>query len=615
MSNARTTTCLIAAMVATSLMIATPAAAEEPLYDGLQELFDDEARTAMADGDYVRAWYFFWRLLKINPDDARALREAARTAQALGNFRYAERALARVEALRRGVSDPELYYLRGEALLALGRKDEADREFSRAEFWLPRGPLDRSGSMWLARIYALRGDLPSATATYQRWLPEDDTSADYGEVITAMAEAHLINKDRSGAERLLRQLLVVQPEHLRGRELLAWVLETRGKIDEELEVRAQLASRKGADQGGRTLRYARTLERAYEYDRALVTYRQAAKLGIEKLDPDIQRMRYRMSPELAAGLVTRDDPTGTTTGWLAGANLPLGSQLRFGLTASQDAAQVREIPGGIPQGGDVSLFTISGLGTLSDRRGDVFGAGATVYWGGGLDGVRAGVTAGARSRPARVQAQLSGELAMPWRESAGTMREGGVADGLAADVFARPFTDKLVWVLSGRARRLALAPVGAVDAPHARQLVGAAGVDWVAYTRPERVARGEILDDAMLWPSTLSTSLVFSYRRYELTSNDPFGPRLVLVERSSIDELSGIARYVFGARGILAAEVGGGAGYDWHRDVRQWRAAGSLLLSATASSRLKLAYDAASESGTGLVGRRHTGWLTLHVDL
>jgi hypothetical protein len=56
-------------------------------------------------------------------------------------------------------------------------------------------------------------------------------------------------------------------------------------------------------------------------------------------------------------------------------------------------------------------------------------------------------------------------------------------------------------------------------------------------------------------------------------------------------------------------------GYDWIREVRQWRAGASLLLSATASSRLTLAYDANSESGTGLAGQRHTGWVILHVDL
>jgi hypothetical protein len=49
--------------------------------------------------------------------------------------------------------------------------------------------------------------------------------------------------------------------------------------------------------------------------------------------------------------------------------------------------------------------------------------------------------------------------------------------------------------------------------------------------------------------------------------------------------------------------------------VRIWRAGASALISATSSSRLTFDYDVASESGTGLSGRRHAGSVVLHVDL
>ena len=89
----------------------------------------------------------------------------------------------------------------------------------------------------------------------------------------------------------------------------------------------------------------------------------------------------------------------------------------------------------------------------------------------------------------------------------------------------------------------------------------------------------------------------------------------MLAERSAIDELSAVGRQVLGVRGGVALEVRGGAGYDRARDVVQWRAGGSLLVAATAASRLTFAFDSASERATDLVGRRHTGMVTFHVNL
>ena len=54
--------------VALLLAIVLPAAADEPTYDGYQELLDYEARLAMDKGDFKRAESLFWRLVQINPD-------------------------------------------------------------------------------------------------------------------------------------------------------------------------------------------------------------------------------------------------------------------------------------------------------------------------------------------------------------------------------------------------------------------------------------------------------------------------------------------------------------------------------------------------------------------
>jgi len=586
------------------------ASADEPLYDGLQQLFDDEARAAMAEANYVRAWHYFMRLLQINPDDARALREAARCAQALGQFDYAERAYARVEALRPGVQDPELWYLRGEALLALGRTDEARAQFGRAEFPLPRGPLDRMGALWLARIYALRGDLAGAESVYAQWQPKDTADAQYAEIMTARAEAHILVKDWHGAEKILRELIFYQPEHVRGREMLAWVMEGRGELDQELELRADLAAERGFDRGGRVLRYARALERAHEYDDALAHYRKAERLGVDELTADIDRLEYLTAPEVAAGTVLRHDPSGRSLGWLTGANLPLGSVARVVVTGTQDGAT-----GTFMRPDDAfSLYTLSGSLVVADRAGDAIAVGASAFGGDRIDDLGRGGTVQLRSRPKwPVQLRLAADANMPWRESVSTIREGGVADAVTGELYAVPI-DRLIFSAVGRARRLSLQPMGGAN-PMAVQLLGAGGVDWIVRTAPGRVARGQIVDDTMLWPSSIATGIMLSYRHYQLASDNPFGTRVVLVRSSAIDELSATAREVFDRRGILAGELTAGAGYDWDREVRQWRAGTALHLSASTNSRLSAAFDASSEAGTGLVGRRYTGWISLHVDL
>jgi tetratricopeptide (TPR) repeat protein len=233
---------------------AAPAAADS--YDSLQSLIDDEARDAMASGDYARASFLFWRLLQINPNDVKALRESGRCAQALGNFTYAEKTLARVAELQKGVPDPEVHYLRGEALLALHRDDEAKAEFARAELLLPRGPKDRLGSLWLARIHALRGELDRAEALYKVWLTDYVGSSEYAEIMTLRAEAHILSRDWEKARMLVAELVDHQPGNQRGRELLAWILEAKGDIDDELALRRSIADEMGPDAGGRRLRYA-----------------------------------------------------------------------------------------------------------------------------------------------------------------------------------------------------------------------------------------------------------------------------------------------------------------------------------------------------------------------
>jgi tetratricopeptide (TPR) repeat protein len=588
--------------------------ADERSYDDVQKLFDEEARTAMGKGDYKRALHFFWRLLLIDPDDAAALREAGRCAKALGDLVYAEKALKRTDELRGGVMDPELHFLRGEALLGLGRRVEANVEFDKALAELKIIPLDRNASMWLARIYALKGDLTQSDKLYWELAPAYSRTAEFGDLMTNLAEAHILGNDWPGAERLLRRLLMHQPHHERGREMLAWVLEHKGDTSEELQVRAELAAEPGTDAPGRAERYGRALERAHDYKGALVHYRQAQSLGNDSLEQDIERVENTMSPEVGAGGTFMDDPTGQAQGWMWGVTAPLGMHVRLALSGTQQEVDNMALTLE-PMSGN-TLTTVSGNIVL-DHKGDQLALGSTFYWHTDDDNTGRGYNATLRTKPGRfLQAQAIGEYQMPWRESVATIAMNGVSDTAGLDVYSAPFSDRLVLGVGARARRLALEPMEfSTENPQAQQLFGAAGADFVLWTNPRKFARGEIFDDSMLWPSPLMAAAVLSYRHYELSSDDPFGQRLVLVERSSLDEVSGVIRETFGKRGTLGVEVRGGAGYDWSRDVREWRVGGTLMFAATSNSRLTLAYDAASETGTGLTGQRHTGWFALHVDL
>jgi tetratricopeptide (TPR) repeat protein len=605
--------------IAGSLLVALPprALAWEQHYDAMQELLDQEARDAMGKGDYQRALHFFWRLLKIDPADGSALREAGRCAKALGYTQYAEQALARANELHGDMFDPELHFLRGEALLALGRKPEAWAELAKAEEQLNSVPLDRNGKLWLARIYALRGDLPASDKAYWDLLPPDSSSAEYAGVMADMAEAHILANDWKGAEWVVRRLLKVQPDNVRGREMLAWVLERRGDTDEELAVRSHLATEDDIrdDASGRAIRYGQALERAHDYQGALHHYRQAEDLGSKDVGGDIERIELQIAPETTAGAWMADDPSGTLRGFMVGATVPFTTHFRLAVSGTRQTITDSNVY--MPVRQDFTLSTVTPR-LVFDRRGDVAAAGATVYWTDSDSRPAVGGNLNMRTRPGRaVQLNLAAEAHLPWRESVSTISQGGKVDSLQLDAYTAPFTDRLVFGVTARARRLGLGDIGrSDDMPTAMQYFGAAGADLVLWINPNKTTPGEIYDDDLLFAAPLASAAVLSYRHYELSSDNPFGERLVLVERSQIEEASGVYRQVFGKKGGLAVEARGGIGYDWAREVQLWRAGASVLMSATANSRLTLAYDVNSESGLlGLAGPRHTGWVILHVDL
>ncbi len=605
-------------------IVSSPARAEEtlssatevsvevsaPAYDGYQALLDWEAHDALAKGDFRRAWHFFWRLLQIDPYDTRAMRECGRIAHATGRFTHAVDLLGRAYALSPRGPDPELHYLRGEALIVLGRTADGQRALDKAATEIGEAPTDRRHVLWLARIHALRGDVEGALALYDSEIARGGTVDTNAEVALLRVETFAFDKRWTDAERELRAFLRDRPDHQRGREMLAWVLDARGKLDESTAVRAVLAQ-EWVDHARRTEAYARSLERSLRYPEALVQYRHAERLGVDELDDEIGRLQRRLSPEIAGGVVRRGDPSGVIDGFIAGASIPVHRRARVTLLGTRETTSGG--PSVVMTQGTMTSATASAI--VDGKLGGLFGAGATAQQIDDGSESAIGASAFLRTSP-RHQLQLHMRLDydLPWRESASTIRNGGRYDAASLQLYASPSSRRLLLSAGGHFRRLSLTAEG-VDAMDADQIFGFAGVDWVAWRAPGRVARAEVFDEDLIAPRAMASSAVLSLRHYEMASDNPFGEQLFLIERSSIDEASGILRHVLDRGGRLGAEVRGGLGYDWGREVRIWRAGGSALLSATASSRLTVDYDVASESGTGLSGRRHVGQVVLHVDL
>ncbi len=578
----------------------------EPRYTPLQALIDDEARAAMAVGRYARARSLFRRLLQLDPDDTRALREAGRVAQALGDYRAAVDAFARIAHLDPNRPDPERHFLRGEALLALGRRAEAEREWSASEAELGAVPVDRRTLMWRARIAALRGQPAQALGLYRAVRTTDRHDPAYLEIALLEIEAKILGGDWPQAMARLRALDREAPDQPRVRALLAWGHEVRGDDDAALALRAAVAD-EWPDHPRKTVEYARALERVHADRAALAEYREARALGVPDVDPAIARLRHRLDPEVAGGVSFGGDASGSIAGLRAGATVPIDGQLRVALAVARDTSS-----GGLA-GHEDHAATAALWALATSRRGAVYGLAIT-----GRDRTAArglGASALVTTDPRRqVQLQLRADYGQAWRESSSTIREGGVIDGAIGSAYVSGWARRALFSASVQQRRLTLAPLPGMDEVAAMQVVGALGVDYTVTLDRAAVMRGEILDGEMLTPRGLASATVVSLRHYEMVSEAPFGARLVLVERSQTDEASAVVRRVVGG-GAVGVELRGGAGYDWRRGIGLYRLGASLMLSATAGSRVTADYDVGSESGTGLVGRRHAGSVVLHVDL
>ncbi len=590
-----------------------------------------DASDDILNGQFDKARHELEQVLQQMPRDAPAQRDAARAASAAGQFDYAVAALERAHHFEHHTRDPEIHYLRGEALYVLGRDEEARREHHIAELEIGQTPTARMEKLWLARIYARRGYVVLADRLYQTMLPAPP-AAD-AEVALNQADAHLINEDWTGGAAVLRRFLALEPKNVRGREMLAWALEARGELDGELEVRRSLSDDLPTPSHDRD--YGRALERAESFAAARDRYRRA--LDQQGGNPEAtlmtsyQRMRFRTTPEVAGGGSLRSDPQAWAWRAQAAAALPFGLRHVLGATAWHDSSydhNANQVVGSdlLAKAGNVTGLGLHALFAHRSGASLLVGADARYATESGVDSTgvdhlfgRRGFHFGAQAEGATkmwqyAHANVHAYLNEQWNEAPVTVHEGGTMTGATGHLFLYPTNRVVLFDGGAQARRLALSPQGTPEAPTASQLLVWAGIDFNLWAAPANVVHAEALDERMVRRTYLNDAGVLAYRHYELVTDSAPDFRISLAPRASIDNGTLIIRKAL-AGGRIGFDIHGGGGYDHIQRHVLAQGGGSFVLALGWSTRLLASYDLASETATGLPGRLQIGWLTFHADI
>jgi hypothetical protein len=470
--------------------------------------------------------------------------------------------------------------------------------------------------LWLARIHGRLGDLAAADAIYDALVAAAPADP---EVALAQAEMHAAANDWLCAEASIRRFLSVRPTHRGGRELLAWITEARGQLDQELALRASLAT--GSTDAQPVHDYGRALERAGDWAGALAMYRRAQQLsgGRGDLDLEIARRRLdqRMSIEIAGGAIAKSDPAASVLGGFTGVAIPFGRAHHAAVGASFERVTT--------DGGDGAVSEVFGAlslrGTATRATGgvklgiiDPDGGVATAMSSGrsmspgAFGGVR-------RTLGGHLELGVDAELNTIWHDAPRAVLQGARVDSVTSHLWASGFDHRLVLDTGVQLQRVRLRS-GATDEPSSSQVFAWGGADFLAWRDFSRQAAGEVLDEELLQPTYLASSVVTSYRHYEsFTSSTPaFMQHMVIAERASIDEASLTIRRAM-LDGRLAVDARTGLGYDWARQLWIARGGLSLWIATGSDSRLSLTLDLAKESARALEGQRLNGGMTYHVDL
>lgn len=574
----------------------------EAYSDDYLKLIDHEAQTAMAEGNMIEARRLFGRLVELNPNDARALREFGRTSAAVGKLRSAVDALGKCNELREGAPDPELHFIRGESLMALNEESEGLAELTKAEEELQLAPMTDQTRLWQARIHALRKEIDQAEAIYVALRGTDPYSQSFKEVSLLLAEAYVMASKLDEAKDLLVAYSELH-DSPRARELLAWVLELRGDTGAETRVRARLSDRWDGAQAPAMVGYARSLERSENYQEALSSYKSANDRGNVQVRKDIARIENRISPEVMALGEVRNDPTGTTSSIAAGGVMYVAERVRLSAVGAHDF--VSKTDETLERG---TLSAMFGFGHFNE-----VGVSA-VGWRNPEGESHAGAAAVLHSNPARTfRTYVMAAYNEPWTESTATLRHGASASTLELQLYANVFTPRLVATSSLRARDLNLPQMSFQQQRSATEVFGSLGLDWIAMIGANRL-RGHSMDNSLLRAASHNQVLVVSYRHNEVTTDGTLGTRIGLVQRSTVDEVSATARTIVDPYGVLGLGATGGLGYDSQRKARLWRAGGEVLVSISDAAHFSLSSELARESTTLFTGRRFVTQIGLHAD-
>lgn len=574
----------------------------------------EQARTradaALAVQDFGTAGREYLGVTKSCPEDAAAWRDAGRTLAASGDPRGAADAFERANALAFNVRDPELHFLRGEALYALERRDDARREHDQAKIEIGYGPTDRMERLWLARIHIRRDDFVEADAMYE-WMETQSGQRGDEEASVARAELALQLKSRRKAETVLRRLLQLQPASVRARELLAWIYELDGNLDSELEIRAALRTARATDPAAHRA-YGRALERARRPRAALAEYRQARELGDKdaELAASITRVAHQASPELQIAGTTFVDSIAYAYRVQAGAAIPLMPLVSISLIGWRDASH--------RNGESDPSATTVGVSTginLAHRSGSALRVGGSFRQASRLLEVPGSVMRStrtliggelsARTTVKRAVLDVQANYRVPWNEAALAMVEVGDESGAIVHGGYPALGGRVILDAAVVGRQLRVSRDGDMNVPAARHLGWSAGVDFILWSDPLRRVRGEVLDARLDHASHLQDALVVKYRHYDayVESDTSFADRIVLAPRIWMETASFIWRKALhddrvGLEGRVTV------GFDFARAVSVYGGGATILVSPWVGGRLSLTADTASETTGAVVGRR-----------
>ncbi len=421
------------------------------------------------------------------------------------------------------------------------------------------------------------------------------------------------------AAAMLRKLLSVDPSNRGAKEMLAFDLESMGDLEGERRVRSALAAEYPDDPRVQT-DYGRVLERSGDDGGALRAYRRARELSAGRpapeLDAAIERMSGRTALEVGAPLAVMSDPDASASFVRAGAAIPFGSRRHLTLLGTHYAADGRRTTGAT-ESGALALTFVERAAT-----GGSLALGPRLHVISGRDGTRRDVGVGGaimgRASLGRVlEAEGRAEVETPWDEAAVTVLHGGRTTAAEGHLYSHGFSRRLLLQAGARRRQLSVlaADPQSLRRPKAWESLWIAGADLVVWRKPSAAVRGEMLDETLIAPTTLSSAMTLAYRHYGVTTRTTpeFAEVIGLVPRGSVDEGS-VAMTLASPRGNLGLELRTGLARDTERDARAWRAGGSLIWAPTPATRISLGYEGATEIASGLAGERRAGWLSFHVD-